>query len=356
MQVSTMRRNRRPRKPTHRALALCGGGILGAAFELGWLAAWEDEFGENSIQKSFDSFIGVSAGATVATVLAAGIPASRMVKSLSEGDWFFPLGRKDVFQFSPSQPIRWAVQLGRSLRAAAARGRHRDHRHEGSELAFHLREALPAGFFSLRDYERFLAEFLKRAAIPSEFSKLPHRLFIVATDLDLAERAVFGPGRMENVPIPRAIAASSAIPIFYEPVKIDGRYYIDGAMGQVGHVDIAIEEGAKDILVINPLVPIRNDGTKLCIPHLNKTCASIADRGFFSVWDQAMRLEIQTKLHLGLARFASENPDVRIECAEPPQDSAILFLHNPMDFAARKQVIQVGREAFPTTTVFGRRR
>jgi predicted acylesterase/phospholipase RssA len=243
-----------------------------------------------------------------------------MVKSLCEGDGFFPLERKDVFQLSWSKPIGWAAQFGRSLARALRANPRLNHRHAASELGFHLREAMPAGFFSLREYESFLERFFVRASVPTDFRRMPRRLFIVATDLDLAERAVFGLGRLEDVSIPRAIAASSAIPIFYEPVKIGDRHYVDGAVGQVGHVDVAIKEGAGDILVINPLVPIRNDGTQVCIPHLNKTCASITDRGFFSVWDQAMRMEVRTKLHLGLARFASEHPKVRIECAEPPSD------------------------------------
>ncbi|MEX0880456.1 MAG: patatin-like phospholipase family protein, partial [Thermoanaerobaculia bacterium] len=49
-----------------RALVLGGGGILGAAYEIGALAAWEEQRGSGSIYRDFDIFVGTSAGAFVA--------------------------------------------------------------------------------------------------------------------------------------------------------------------------------------------------------------------------------------------------------------------------------------------------
>ena len=75
---------------------------------------------------------------------------------------------------------------------------------------------------------------MQRRGIPQHFAELPRKLFIVAHDLDAGERAVFGQGELADVPVARAVAASSAIPILYAPVEIDGRDYVDGGIGDVG--------------------------------------------------------------------------------------------------------------------------
>lgn len=336
-----------------KALVLCGGGILGGIFEIGWLAAWEEKYGEGSIFNTFDIFIGISAGATVAALMAAGIPPGKLSRSIEQDDGFMDIAQHDVFHFHPSMLTKWAGNVWRAGKSLLHLRKHARHAHGGSELLFHLREMLPSGFYELSDYEHYLYKFFKKAEIPCSFSELPKKLFIPATDIDLGERVIFGSGYRDAIPIPKAIAASSAIPIFFEPVEIGGHYYVDGMVGKVGHVDIAIEQGASEILLINPLVPIRNDGENVCIPHLHKRCASLADRSFISVYEQSARIETQTRLELGLARYASENPGVQIQCAEPLPDCAALFLNNPMNFAARKDILHAGYEAVANIVQFG---
>ena len=45
----------------------------------------------------------------------------------------------------------------------------------------------------------------------------------------------------DTVPLSHAVAASSAIPLFFRPVRIEGRDYIDGSVGKVAHLDLAIK-------------------------------------------------------------------------------------------------------------------
>ena len=80
-------------------------------------------------------------------------------------------------------------------------------------------------------------------------------LLIAAIALDQAERVVFGAGDMMDVPISQAIAASSAIPGFFEPYRIRGRDYVDGDVGYTGHADLAVDAGAKVLVALNPAVP-----------------------------------------------------------------------------------------------------
>ena len=56
-----------------------------------------------------------------------------------------------------------------------------------------------------------------------DFRMLQRELYLTATDLDTTDRIVFGEGEWRDVPISRAVAASSALPLIYEPVEIKGR-------------------------------------------------------------------------------------------------------------------------------------
>ena len=64
------------------------------------------------------------------------------------------------------------------------------------------------------------------------------------------------------MPISKAVAASTALPIVYEPVELRGRQLMDGGIGSTTNVDVAVEAGAKFIVVVNPLVPFVNDFEK----------------------------------------------------------------------------------------------
>ena len=53
---------------------------------------------------------------------------------------------------------------------------------------------------------------------------------------------MFGQGDLMDAPSSQAIAASSAIPGFFEPYRI-GRDYVDGDVGYTGHTDLAVDAG-----------------------------------------------------------------------------------------------------------------
>src|SRR5262249_17941979 len=116
------------------------------------------------------------------------------------------------------------------------------------EILGDLVDALPAGMFSLRHYEKFLDRFLRRHEIPTQMNELPRELYITANDLDSGHRAIFGHGELADAPLAKAICASSAIPLFFEPVRYAGRDFVDGAVGKVEHADIALTRGAELIV------------------------------------------------------------------------------------------------------------
>ena len=335
-----------------RALVLCGGGITGAMYEVGVLAAVDDFLGatrgEPTLSSTgFDVYVGISAGAFVATALCGGISPRRLAAAVL-GDpqerGLVPQKRSDLFRFEPLRAARYGLRFGGAMLGAAwrvARGSM-----SPGEVAGQLVAATPPGVFSLRPYERFLQRFLREQGLPQKLNAMPHELFIPVNDLDSGHRVVLGgpgPGALAEAGIAEAICASSAIPMVFEPVRVGGRDYLDGGTGKADHVDVALKRGAELVLVINPMVPIAHDpgaGSGLLGTH-----DRLRDHGMLTVYDQTMRMAIKARLHQGLRRWQAEYPKATILLLEPDERDADMFLQNPMNFDARVQILRYGYQS-----------
>ncbi len=323
-------------------LCLSGGGITGAMYQVGCLAALEERF-EGFDATRFDVFVGSSSGATVAAVLAGGQPAARLYRALLDpADDFFPLRRNHLLRLDGGE---WGRVVRSSVRAA---------RHLVSSAASNPREldvwneldrfwdSLPAGIFALEEYERFLEAFMARRQIPTHFDALDGRLYVVANDLDEGARAVFGQGELSDVPIPRAVCASVAIPLLFAPVRIGERDYIDGGMGETAHADVAVAAGCEHVLIINPMVPVRADPSERAVPTGHGLRRRVRDKGLIWVYSQAWRLRSEARLVDGLARYGEAHAGVALHLLEPDPDDATMFMHSPMNFAARRAILEDG--------------
>ena len=105
----------------------------------------------------------------------------------------------------------------------------------------------------------YIEGVLAESGRTNDFRLLDPELYITATDLDTCERIVFGEDGWSDVPISKAVQCSTAIPVLYKPVELKGRHLLDGGIRSTTNVDIAVEQGAKFIVVVNPLVPYVND-------------------------------------------------------------------------------------------------
>lgn len=324
------------------AVCLCGGGITGALFEVGVLSALDDLVGR-AASTEFDVYVGSSAGASVASLLAQGVTADRAFRALRDPrDPFFPLRREDVYRVEVGPWVRAAGRLLRGVAAKAiARLRHREDPLLDDLASLH--DLLPAGIFRLDRFADFLGSFYARERLARRFVDLAGELYVVANDVDSAERAVFGEDPLRDVEIAQAIAASSAIPMFFEPVRIDGRDYFDGGIGRVAHVDVAIDHGACRLLVVNPIVPIRNDTTKVCLTGSDGECARLRDKGLLYVGSQALRIMNKARLHFGIKRYLAEHPHVEVVLVEPSDDETLLFVNGSMGLTARQEILDYAR-------------
>ena len=293
----------------------------------------------------FDVYVGTSAGAFLATVLASGIRARRLFRAALDDD---P-------NFFPAQPHRHLpLRRAPGPRHPARRRRRRCSRRRRApsaasstcaELITDFGDALPAGIFSLRHYESFLERFLRHHALPTRFAEVPRELYITANDLDSGHRAIFGQGALVDIPIAKAICASSAIPLFFEPVRYNGRDYIDGAVGKVAHADIALARQADLIVVVNPQVPVHNDPDREEMPTPLVGAHHIRDKGMLAVWSQAGKMSTRTKLLSGIRRYQASHPHAEILLVEPRADEADIFLSNPMSFTSRRRILRYGYES-----------
>ena len=118
-----------------------------------------------------------------------------------------------------------------------------------------LSAALPTGLYDSGAIERYVEEVLSDPDRSNDFRLLEQELYIPVTDLDTTERVVLGEGEWADLPISSAVAASAALPMVYTPVELRGRQFVDGGIRSTTNIGVAVERGAKFIVVVNPLVP-----------------------------------------------------------------------------------------------------
>lgn len=95
------------------------------------------------------------------------------------------------------------------------------------------------------------------------FEQMRVPLAVIATDFNSGRRAVFRSG--ELMP---ALLASTAIPGVFPAVVIDGREHMDGGVVDNTPLDIAIDDGARDILAISLMAGGENESLPVTWPEL----------------------------------------------------------------------------------------
>lgn len=341
--------------PRKIALSLSGGGLTGAFYEIGCLAALDDFLGLDFSSTGFDTYIGVSAGASVSALLAKGIPARKIYWALlTDSDPALQFKRGDMYVAN-----RWGIftsffNVLFSVPAYFVNCIRTGVRPSPFEFMHWIEEQLPAGIFALEFYEKFFSKVLAAHGKTDSFADLNRELYIPATDLDLGTRRLFSNADGDSIPLSIAVAASSAIPLFFRPVKIEGRDYIDGSVGKVAHLDVAIKAGASTVLVINPMINISNDQSVVCIPRRDGKCARIREKGMSFIHDQATRIETRVRLDGEIRRYQVEYPQVKIYRIEPSSSEVMLFLHHAMSSGERERILRYGYSSM--TSILKRRR
>jgi NTE family protein len=341
------RRRQPPRSRT--ALVLGGGGVTGGVYEIGALRAL-DLLAVNRTVNQFDVYVGTSAGAFVAALTANGVTPEEMMRVVNQQS---PTPFRDINMGTVLSPTytQWAKAAAKlPLRVAGLVRELATHPRAFSlmDVAFGLAEGLPSGVYDGDGIERYLTEVLGDPDRTNDFRMLNSELYLTATDLDTCERIVFGEADWDDVPISRAAAASTALPMVYSPVEVKGRHLIDGGIRSTTNVDVAVERGAKFIIVVNPLVPYVNDFQKLIPTMMGSRVRRVADMGLPHIGYQSFKLLAHRALHEAVRNWQEKYPGVDILLIEPDPNDELMFDTNIMNFTKR---VDIARHGFESVTL-----
>jgi len=308
------------RRPGKKSINLAGGGISAIYYELGVIKCLEDAC--DCDLRDFDMFFGISAGAFVAAGLANGFHIDELIANIGDVGGAWP------HQFR----LRWRnLNIGELPRRLG---------HVQKNLAQYLVRTLrgQADFsvstivgtyasllgpmFDNAEIEKMIRGAFSLAGHTDDFHALSRELYIGATDQDSRESVLFGDEPFRDVPISKAIRASSASHPFFTSVRIGERYFTDGMVTRTSNVSTAIDKGADLVFVIEPFVPL------------------IVDKPGYNARHGNLWLIIQDLKTIGYSRFARareeilrQNPQVSVYTFVPSNRMRELMSQNP--FATR---------------------
>jgi predicted acylesterase/phospholipase RssA len=340
------RARRRLRRDSKTALVLGGGGFTGGVYEIGALRAF-DLLAVNRTVNDFDIYVGTSSGSFVASMLANGVTPEEMMRVLNKAlpspipdPKLRNLLRPNYRAFARRAALLPLRVVGVARHLAMNLG-------ETSmvDVATGIAEGLPSGIYRNRGLEKYMAEVLSEDGRSDDFRKLGPELLITATDVDTAERLVLGKDEWADVPISKAVGASTALPIVYEPVELKGRQLMDGGIASTTNVDVAVAAGAKFIVVVNPLVPYVNDFKRKIPTMFGSRVRRVSDMGLTAIGNQAFRLMAHARLQLAVESWKHRFPDVDIILIEPEMDDELMFGTSILDYAARLKIARHGFES-----------
>ncbi len=324
-------------------LACAGGVVEGAVYEIGALCALEEAV-EGLDLGALDVYVGVSPGALVTALLANGVPPrtlSRAILSdLSKAE-DEALNVSPELLFTPAAG-EYARRLGRL--PALLYGAARRYLRRPGDLSLlgalaDLGPLVPVGLFDSAPMERYLARAFGAGGRTNDFRALDARLRVVAMQLDTARVVVFG-REQPHVPISKAVQASTALPLLYSPVEIDGISYIDGVARRTVNASVALEAGAELLFCINPIVPVQ----ALVEDRLDRVEGtvgeSLTELGLPAVLSQTFRALVYSRLRTGFRRYAHRYPAADLITIEPDVQDHTLFFSNIFSFSNRAEVCE----------------
>jgi predicted acylesterase/phospholipase RssA len=309
-------------------------------FEVGALRALDVALGGGVIN-SADCYAGASAGALVATLLAAGLTPQEMddviVRGARNRRRLPPLKRTSIYGIDLRM---WALAAGRlpvaMVRNFAASLMPGDAARP-ADAFFDALGMLPPGLFTNEPLAQFVETILERLGRGTDFESFDTELLITALNLDTGQRVVFGEAGMRDVPIGKAVQASAALPLIFRPVRIDGQDFVDGGLERNLPVDAVVQHGATLVIAINPMVPVVNDPR-----NLDGAIAGgrqyLSDRGMPAILDQVLRMLIRSQVVYGLQAVRDRFPEVDIVMFEPEAHDWTMFSYHPMRYSVRERI------------------
>jgi NTE family protein len=235
--------------PPRRGLVLGGGGVLGAAWMIGALAALSEA--RDWDPRDAEIAVGTSAGSVLAAMLGGGLGVETLINHqrgvLAPGDPKIDFDHDTAS--GGSLPPRPQLRIGsRSLLATSVL-----HPRRVPVLAA-LSGLAPRGRGSLAA----VGELVNAVNPEHRWPEHP-ATWMVAMDYDTGRRVPFGQPGMPTATLADAVMASCSIPGWYAPVVIGGRRYIDGGALSPTSLDLLADSGLDEVYVLAPMISFDYD-------------------------------------------------------------------------------------------------
>jgi NTE family protein len=340
------RRGRRRRR-SKTALVLGGGGFTGGVYEIGALRAL-DLLAVDRTVNQFDVYVGTSAGSLIAALAANGVTPEQMMQVVDDQQPLEDLDLDMLLRLNYREFLSKGVRLPFHLLGVLREVGRNLPKLSTMDVAIALADLLPSGLYSGAGIEKYVRTVLSHPDRTDDFRRLRPELYLAATDLDTCERIVLGGEGWDDVPISGAVRASAALPMVYQPHRLKDRELVDGGIVSTTNLDIAVDAGARLIVVVNPLVPYVNDYTKEIPTLFGTRTRRVSDMGFPKIGYQTFKLLAYQRLHEVASHWREQYPGVDIVLIEPEGDDELMFQTSILNSTSR---LEVARHGFQSVTV-----
>jgi predicted acylesterase/phospholipase RssA len=327
-------------------LACAGGVVEGAIYEVGALCALE-EVVDGADLHALDMYVGVSSGALIGSLLANGIPVHMLRQAVVAESPDPTLNLEPERLFSPAldEYARRLQRLPSTLVSTMAHYARNPRDLSILGLLSTFGSLLPPGFFTNAALEAFLETAYTQPGRTNDFRQLEPMLRVVAMHLDSAAVTVFGEAGHDHVPISKAIQASTALPMLYGPVEIDGEMYIDGVARRTVHASVALDAGADLLFCINPIVPVNLQMERHARRLFAPRSRGLVDHGLPAVLSQTFRAIVDSRKRTGFKKYEHTHPEADLLLIEPDVTDTSLFFSNIFSFKNRHDVCEHAYQA-----------
>ena len=330
------------RRSNKLALALAGGGFTGYLFEVGALTALDDLFGESFTSNDFDMYVGVSAGSAVAALLAQGVKPKEILETNLSGTRPYYFDHRDIFRPAIGEGMKTFWRATKQLIPLLQLYVKNYHEMTMIDLLDKGQDALPSGIYRLEPFAKYLENTFTAKGLGLRFVDLRKDLYIPAIDLESGDRVIFGEEGWRHISIAQAVTASSAAPIYFCPVRIEGRDYVDAGIGRPAYFDLAVAKQVDLMVLINPMTLI----PRLCASWRDSAAAPricrLREKGFLTIGEQAGRINFDARFSLGLAMFRQDYPDKNLLMITPGPHDALLFERSFLSYQDRVHLLRAG--------------
>ncbi len=257
---------------TRTGLVLGAGGVLGAAWTIGALAALQEQRGTDL--RDSEVLIGTSAGSVLAAFLGCGVGVDvlldhqRGIVHAEAPDISYD---PDVDGGGALPPLpRPGIGSARGVLSTALRP------WKVTPMGA-LSAVLPQGRGSLAPIGTLVDAVCPKGAWAGH-----PQTWVVAMDYDSGRRVAFGRDGAPHCSLRDAVMASCAIPGWYTPVSTGGRRYVDGGACSPTSLDLVLPLELDEVVVLSPMTSLEYDHPTTVAGKLERRFRRIVTRRLVS--------------------------------------------------------------------------